>query len=240
MPLSEVADLARTFGASVELRVAADEPVTPTSSARELAEIADVLAGVTISGLATYVKLGAHSAVDDIQRSAEIAGALGAPALRIFAGAPRSQDAVLAARLASAADAISDTPISILLETHDEHSSGEAVGRVLTEAFGASHVRHGAIWDLLHPLRAGETLDETAEHLNGWIREAQLKDVASLEDLTPVLPGTGSLPLPEFVHKLRAIGFAGPWILEYERRWYPQTDILDDSLKVMDRLFTER
>src|SRR5258708_30722175 len=94
-----------------------------------------------------------------------MAGALEAPAIRIFGGPPAtaSEASIIAGAaegMATLAKRGSQLGVAALLETHDAFSRARVVGQVLDQAMGA-----GALWDTLHPYRVGEPLPETLQSL---------------------------------------------------------------------------
>ncbi|MFF5297484.1 sugar phosphate isomerase/epimerase family protein [Paractinoplanes globisporus] len=200
LPLAQVAALVRPY--AIELRCAEDEPVHVGISKAARRDARQLLAdeGVTLVSLATYVKLA--DGARGLDAHLELAHDLGAPALRLFPGErePRALDLPV------------DQGVRLLVETHDACLRGSELRPWLVENPGL-----GAVWDAVHPWRAGETPAETAEALRPWLAEVQIKDVASMDDLTPVVPGTGVVPLREV---LAEVGDDVPVVLEHEARWY--------------------
>jgi len=238
---------------AVELRLSAGELADPGMTARERGELRRRLddAGITVSGIASYVR--AASDANDEMVTAALAHALGfaadlgAPVVRVFPGAPtlpssydrvpdllESADVVAdraARRLDSVAGIAEELGVRPLLETHDSHPRGEDIARILERT--TSPV--GAVWDLMHPWRVGEPLARTWELLGPWLRDdrggVQIKDARLPEDATPVAIGDGTLPVDEFGALLRGEGFVGTVCLEWERKWHPAAPRLDEALR---------
>jgi sugar phosphate isomerase/epimerase len=123
--------------------------------------------------------------------------------------------------------------VRILLETHDAFQTGRAVADVLSRVRAAAV---GALWDVVNPWRAGEPLAETAAALRPWLAHVQVKDVASVHDLAPVLPGAGAVPIEDFAAQLRRLRYSG-WIsLEWEAAWFPDAAPLTDALVALRTL----
>ncbi|MFE7382017.1 sugar phosphate isomerase/epimerase family protein [Streptomyces zhihengii] len=232
--LDEVIRSAHTAGVgSVELRCAPGELIAPDSTPRQTRALAGALAsaGLRPVCLASYVRLagdgdqlGPLAAV--LRRAAET----GAPYVRVFCGGsgPDASQRDRAVRtLAGAVPEARRTGVGILLETHDSFLTGELVAATL-EAVGSPDT--GAVWDVVNPWRAGEPVARTAESLAPWVRHVQLKDVAAPDDLRPVLPGHGAVPLGEALDALARIGYRGALSLEWERAWYPDAAPLDEAL----------
>lgn len=232
--IDEVLAHARLGGCTgVELRCRDGEiiePGTDLDTAREFGETLRA-GGVSPVCLATYVQLGSSDAEVPhlIESHLELARAVGAPGIRVFGGDP-SDDGVgarAAERLRAATAASQETGVRILLETHDAFLTGRAVARVLEDS---ENPTAGAIWDVVNPWRAGETPAETLHHLAHRLQHVQVKDAASPDDLRPLLPGAGAIPLPAVLRLLADRGYAGWIALEWEAAWYPDALPLDDAL----------
>ncbi|MFI6787010.1 sugar phosphate isomerase/epimerase family protein [Nonomuraea sp. NPDC050383] len=226
----EVATAHRCDG--LELRLHPDTGVhrglTPEErrSARERVEAA----GLEISALAGYVRVCEpgpdEPLVEALRADLELAADLGAPGVRVF---PRGDDpAVGARRLRAVSDAAARLGVRVLVETHDLMPTGAAVAGLLEAADRPGTT--GAVWDLLHPWRHGETPAETLAALGPWLEYVQVKDAVSAEDTTPVPMWTGSVPLDEGGELLRAAGYDGWVSLEWERTWYPQVAPVEEIL----------
>jgi sugar phosphate isomerase/epimerase len=224
LPLPDVVGLALRYGVDlVELRCAGDEPVHSGLSTAERRTVRNALASVRVGTLATYFRLCEDDPAD-ITPLAELARDLGSPALRIFAGrSPETTVDLAAERLAAAAEVAGD--VTLLLETHDMLLRGTEIAAVLAGS-GAGKV--GAIWDIMHTWRAGESPAEAAQALRPWLAEVQVKDAASATERRPLIPGTGTVPIRESLAALH--DYAGPVVLEHETRWYADADPFEPAL----------
>nr|WP_269809835.1 sugar phosphate isomerase/epimerase family protein [Kineosporia rhizophila] len=241
----------------LELRCPPEGPYTPAMPRTDRDRLRQDLRdrGISLLSLATGVRLGeAHSTgpvMDELIGHLELAGDLGAHHVRIFPGLPaapapfdrvpapagdrRRDEATAAECLARAARVAGDLGVRVVLETHDSHPRGTDLRRIIDLVDPALFAQGGGvIWDLLHPWRVGETPPETWQALGPVLRAGhgyvQIKDVASPRDLTPVLQGTGAVPLTEAAHLLGAGGYRGPLSLEWERTWYPHVAPLSQAL----------
>ena len=235
LPIDRVAALLRRHGVpGVQLRCAADEPVHTGIDAADRVAVRRTLEddGIALVGLATYVRLseGAPGLTDHL----ELARDLGAPALRIMPGGKSGlvgHDLVESAArtLSESAAEARAAGVRLLVETHDAFLRGADLHRLLAAAGAGPEV--GAIWDALHPWRAGEPPSETAAALGPWLAEVQIKDVASPEDRTPLVPGTGAVPLREVLS-----GYTGRVVLEHEARWYPDAAPIEEAIRGAQRV----
>ena len=244
--------LHQTQVAGVELRLSPGEIADPTLTRAQRhqvrAQIED--AGVVVTGIASYVKV-ASDVSDEMVLGAlvsalDFAADLGAPVVRVFPGAPvepspydrvprlteprEEVDARAARRLNAVADYAGSVAVLPALETHDSHPTGAQVAAVLEQVDGPV----GAIWDVMHPWRVGEALEDSWSALAPWLSagrgSVQIKDADLPADRTPLPVGDGSLPTGEFAQLLIRSGYAGPVTLEWEKAWHPRAAPLDEAL----------
>ncbi|SEG35367.1 Sugar phosphate isomerase/epimerase [Nonomuraea solani] len=187
-------------------------------------------AGLEISALAGYVGICEpgpdEPVIEALLADLRLAADLGAPGVRVF---PRGDDpAVGARRLKAISGPAGDLGRRVLVETHDSMATCAAVAGLLTEADRPETT--GAIWDLLHPWRHGESPERSLAALGPHLTYVQVKDAVSAQDTTPVPMGTGSVPLEEAGELLRAAGYDGWVSLEWERTWYPQVAPVEEIL----------
>lgn len=238
-PLADVVALAVSCDwRGIELRTAAGEPVHVGLSAARRAEVRQTLtaAGVVPIAVASYTRVADPDADDDtvvadLVAHAQLAADVGATYVRVFPGGQpergEASDDAAVSRLRAAAGSLAGTPVSIAVETHDSHRRGADVARLL-DRVADGRVR--AIWDALHPWLAGEPPTETAAALRDHLAYVQIKDVASAAELTPVLPGSGVLPLRDIAALAVQIDGDGWVSLEWESKWFPTAAPLADAL----------
>ncbi|MCY2951209.1 MAG: sugar phosphate isomerase/epimerase [Planctomycetota bacterium] len=164
--------------------------------------------------------------LDECHRYARLAERTGSRFLRIFGGTvlkgmTRGEATAMAQRHLRQLEKIcSRHRCQVLLETHDAWATSEQVLELLD---GMSPQEVGALWDIEHPCRRGETPHQTAKALRNYIMHVHLKDSIQRGPKTlPRLLGQGDLPVKHVIEALRAIGY-DQWIcLETEKRWHPQ------------------
>lgn len=224
----QAADAAQRYGYDgIELRLYGGEVITPALPAAARQEIRAVLADARLAlvALDTSVQV-AHS---DPARAAaerdtgvamvELAAELGAPIIRVFGGG--TSHAQAAETLAFLAAHGAPLGVQVALETHDAFSAGAQVAAVLTLAGPGP----GALWDLLHPCRVGETPAQTLALLRDRLLLVHIKDGQPLAvggetwDLT--LLGDGAVPTVAILTALHAAGYDGWLSVEWEKRWHP-------------------
>jgi sugar phosphate isomerase/epimerase len=218
--LDEIVEVLVAGGCTgVELRAAPGEVVHVGLSSAERVRVRDRLseAGLTVLSVCSYVKLCAPGDAD-IEGHVRLAADVGAAAVRLFPGGSDEQLGIR--RLTEAEPMARQLGVRLLVETHDSHPRGADVARLLGATPGA-----GAIWDFVHPWRAGEPPSGTYAALADRLGYVQLKDMAGP---TPALVGSGDLPLSEIRAVLR--DYDGWWSVEWEKAWYPDIPPLADAL----------
>ncbi|WP_188187254.1 sugar phosphate isomerase/epimerase family protein [Nonomuraea sp. SYSU D8015] len=218
--------------AGLELRLHPDTGVHSGLDAEERRSVRERVesAGLEISALAGYVGICEpgpdEPVVEALLADLRLAADLGAPGVRVF---PRGDDpAVGARRLKAVSGTASELGRRVLVETHDSMPTCAAVARLLAEA--GSPETTGAIWDLLHPWRHGESPADSLAALGPYLSYVQVKDAVSAQDTTPVPMGAGSVPLEEAGELLRGAGYSGWVSLEWERTWYPHVAPVEEIL----------
>ncbi|MDF7664668.1 sugar phosphate isomerase/epimerase family protein [Bifidobacterium sp. ESL0745] len=196
--------------------------------------------------------------VESLEHCLKMASVLGARFVRVFPTAPldagslatpdrlpglalpdgmnlagvSKRGAEIVAKVLPLADRLGVQP---LIETHDSHTNGarNALIHYYLDKLAPGN-RVGSIWDIAHPWRVGEdpqtTFDYIRQYLVGGRGLVQIKDCAYPGDQTPVLQGSGRVPLEQCCRVLKAGGYTGPLSLEWERRWYPDVPPLREAL----------
>lgn len=263
-PLQDtVAMLERHGVGAVELRSADGAFVHPAlpGPARAAVREACSAAHIEIFAVASRVKIAAAGDDDEVVRALvgelRLAADLGARYVRVFPGAPAlavSSDRVpqleedaaevearAVRRLLAVQEVAADLGVRPVIETHDSHPRGVDVARILRrlDREAPAHLV-GAIWDVLHPWRVGETLEVTAEALLPYLLDdrgyVQIKDVAHPGDTTPVLQGSGTVPVLAMLDLLATADYRGPVSLEWERFWNPHVPPLADAVVAAARV----
>jgi sugar phosphate isomerase/epimerase len=251
--LAQVLDwLDQTGVAGLELRLSTGQLADPAMTRAQRAALRRRIldAGHVVTGLASYVRVGADTAdevvIGALINAIDIAADLEAPAVRVFPGGPtlpsaydripdlhepRAEvDARMVRRLRAVSGYAADRGVRPCLETHDSHPTGELVAGVLSQV----EDQIGVVWDVMHPWRVGESLTETWKALSPWLdlpgSSVQVKDANLPDSAVPLPLGTGTLPLDEFAGLLIQHGYRGPITLEWERAWHPEAAPLDVAL----------
>ncbi len=194
---------------------------TPTATQESRRAFAD--AGLEVCGIDSSARMadaeeGAWpESREHARRMIALADALGAPFVRVFGGDGPAPVALVAERLRGLGEEAAQTgSVTLVLETHDAFSTGVRVAEAVRLA---AHPSVGALWDLHHPFRQGETPEQTWDALRPWVRQTHVKD--SVPGGTYCLLGAGDVPIPEMLGLLVRGGYDG-WVnLEWEKRWIP-------------------
>jgi sugar phosphate isomerase/epimerase len=114
--------------------------------------------------------------------------------------------------------------IQILIETHDPAWSRSANVVALTAAAGTPSV--GILYDVLHPCRMGEPVEQTLSTLGRNVELVHVKDGHRPPDGSQEWPlcalGAGDVPLDRIVATLQEQGYDGWYTFEWEKRWHPE------------------
>lgn len=149
----------------------------------------------------------------------DLAGDLGAPAIRVFGGsipegyAREKAIDLLVSSFVQVADHASERGVTVCMETHDDWCDPANVAAVI------SRVNNSAIavnWDIMHPvLTGGVTMDYAFQTLKPWIRHLHIHDGSkAYYNLLPI--GTGDIDHHRALELLKTIGYngyiSGEWI----------------------------
>lgn len=165
-------------------------------------------------------RVGMLSQVEELVQMAELARFLGAGTVRTFMGPlpenlERKQAVALAREgLFLAAERMGDSPVSVIIETHDSVKSG----KVLAELLDGLPKRIGVLLDIIHPWDAGESIEETWNWIGDRIYHVHIKDIArNVPGGRVYCPiGSGILPVRETVAYLKKKGYDSFFSLEWE------------------------
>jgi sugar phosphate isomerase/epimerase len=231
----QVADAARRFGYDgVELYALEGAPLTPDILASRLGEAIGALAGIPVVSVNSWGKLSSPDRderdrqVAQIARTLELATELHCPLVKTFGGelpADRTRDEVFdymaesLGRLVVRADALG---VTVVVETHDGFCLGSDLADLLARV---NHPRIAALWDVHHPYRMGESVEETNRVLGDWVVHAHVKDAIRTDGGWRFVPlGEGELPVRPMLAHLRSRNFDGFVAVDWEKLWHPDIE----------------
>jgi sugar phosphate isomerase/epimerase len=176
-------------------------------------------AGLPMVALDTSIRLASGTA-EDVRAMLELAAEWRSPLIRVFGG-DGSPDAMAGLLSAVAPDA-ARLGVGVAVETHDALSSARALAGVLDRVESPAA---GALWDVLHTCRMGETPEEALACFGDRLLHVHVKDGRSRPgdsawDL--VLLGEGEVPMGRVVRALAGRGYDGWLSVEWEKRWHPE------------------
>ena len=179
--------------------------------------------------------------IESAKAHMDIARDFSAQCVRVFGGnipdgveREKCED-YMAESLRKLGDYGSEVGVKVALETHDSFCLGKEVAAVLEKAH---HPMVGTVWDLYHPLRNGETIEETMKFLSGRVFHVHIKD-GNFKEHT--LLGSGKVPTLDILKLLKADGYDGYLSVEWEKAWHPELPNPEDvfpqySLKLCEYL----
>ena len=219
-----------------------------TATKKQRKEIASQFAdcGVKMCCLATSCSFAMSDAseraanVATVKKFVDLARDLGCPNIRVFGGGtpPGADFSVVKGYVTEAlrecAVHAADSGVSVCFETHDSYChSGDAVEVVQ----GADHPQAAICWDIMHPFRVGETIQQAYDTVRDYVRHCHVHDGIPAEGGGPegwslAKMGAGQIPHDEAMRLLAGIGFegamSGEWI-----GWLPAEDILPHDARVL-------
>ena len=163
---------------------------------------------------------------EDLKRYAEIAQGLSSPYLRVFSG-PVPENQTMEETLKWDAEGYNEAiplmakyGVTILFETHDSFSTAKTLVPLLQKLEG----NFGVIWDIMHPYRHGESIEDTWKGLGSLVRHVHFKDskVFSEKGTDFMLMGEGKVPIPQVINILKESGYTGYYSFEWEKGWHPE------------------
>lgn len=188
--------------------------------------------GLRVSNLGTSIRVTGYSleGLTELERVSQIANILQCQGLRVMLGNrhKRHSDKVfpidyegLVHWLDEADKILEKYHTQIWIETHDEFATGKAQYELLEQ-----HRFHNiySLWDIMHPLEAKETPEDTLKYLKNYLAHVHIKDGKPWGDpdmwswkYTKL--GLGSVPIERIVRMIDAAGYEGYFSLEWESAW---------------------
>ncbi len=225
--------------AAVELRGlhgSMDLPARPEFAPARLAasrrQLADHGLGAACLGSSAnlHVAGAAHrAALDEGRRYVDLAGALGAPYVRVFGNefvpgvAREATVAHVAAGLRALGAHARGSGVTVLLESHGDFVDSPTLLAVLRQADSPDVA---LLWDAHHTFAsAREAPDETARRLAPHVRHVHLKDSRPAgAGRRYVLTGEGDVPVRAQFDALARHAYRGLYSFEWEKRWHPEIE----------------
>lgn len=229
---------------AVELRVD-DRLLESFENTEEARKLFDTH-GIYVSDIASSIFIRNDVLPQTCEGYIKLAVALGSRAVRVFA-ASDSNGVLDLSRIAEGFKKLCDIAeihgIEIWLETHSELSTGKKCRQLLDLA---DRKNLKILWDVMHSLEHGESLDETYELIGEQITHVHLKDGFPSDDKTEYILcalGEGMFPFSELAEILRKNCYNGCLSLEWETPWCPhlrgiykdEHELLQTYNKILDK-----
>ena len=196
----------------------ADADQIRTAFAKGRLKITDLATGVFLCNNTDENIAAAKAAIN-------FAKALGAPAIRVFAGHGRccfedythQEIKSIANTLQLLCDYAGN--IEIWVENHSAFSTGRSVKALLNLS---NRPNAKAIWDVAHSIEYAESPEKTLQYLKDYLVHVHIKDVAPdhrggkyiCTDL-----GKGCIPIQKIISLLQEADYSGVLSLEWESHW---------------------
>lgn len=186
-------------------------------------------AGIEVAGFASSVSTGCSPQefekwIPEFEHYVRLCRIFKAPIIRIFGGHLKQttyQQALenIATNYRRLCQMAGDVLVGI--ETHDDWIASNSVVAVMEKVAMPNAC---VIWDVHHPYRfCGERPQYTWDRIGRWVRLTHFKDGVVKADgkHTYTLAGKGDIPMDEFMRILKAGGFDGYAMVEWEKKWHP-------------------
>jgi sugar phosphate isomerase/epimerase len=233
--LEQTAANARAYGyAGVDLRLLDGEVISLESTRANLDRLKRLFPPdeLPIAVLATSVRLATNDpavrnkTLDEAHAWIDRASELDVPVIRLFcARNPPELDLegsiqAVGEMLALLSGHAEQAGVKLGIETHDEFASAASVAGALRLAPSPAA---GAVWDMWHTLRAGETPRQVLELLSDRVVNVHLKDARrSTDGWQLVLLAEGEVPVKDGLRLLKQRGYDDFISVEWEKKWHPE------------------
>lgn len=231
--LPQVIEAARRYGyEGVELRLIDGEVIDTGMPRSERERVRRLFASADLPVVCVDSSIRLAAPVDPEATEAALLGFLElahewhAPLVRVFGGPwppGSSRDQVLtdvARILARAAPTAQRLGTGIALETHDSFASAVTIAEVLRRVASPAV---GALWDLHHPYRMGESAKQVVDLLGDRIFHVHVKDARRHNDgWDLVLLGQGDVPVAQSLDALQHRRYDRWVAVEWEKKWHPE------------------
>jgi sugar phosphate isomerase/epimerase len=169
----------------------------------------------------------------------EVAGAIGAPYVRVFAfqvGLEHRERAVerIVERLKLVADAVRNTGVKVVLENGGSFCKADEIGKLI-DRVGSPLL--GASYSIAMAARVGESPVDGLDMLGDRLWIVKIKDYD--KDCRPCQLGEGVVPCGDVLLKLASGGFRGWAVFEWDRAWVPALAPAESILPVAAERMTE-
>ena len=188
----------------------------------------------TLVGLAHQDRAEQAEAIAEGRAILEIAGDLGADFIRVFGSwrlsSPPGEWMTDAATdtLSALIETAARAKVRVALETHDHFNSSARVASVVNRLDSPWVV---ALWDLMHPFRAGDTMESALANLGDRLGYVHVKDGRRRGDtFETTMPGEGEMPIAEALQALARRGYDGYVAYEWERGQGSNLPTIDQAL----------
>jgi len=187
---------------------------------------------IRVSDLGTGIRMNGYDkeGLKELERCSQIANIMQCRGLRIMLGnkrklwsenVPKIDYEGLVRWMIEADEIAQRYRTQIWIETHNEFATGKVL-RELLEQHPFRNIR--LLWDIMHPLEAGERPSETLSYFKDDLVHVHIKDGmpwenADMSSWKYTRIGEGIIPIKEIVEMIRLSGYEGYYSLEWESSW---------------------
>ena len=171
-----------------------------------------------------------ETAIDTAKRAIDTANEIGCMAVRVFLGyfaakvnpdKPEPDYDGIVKALVTVCDYAKEKNTEVWVETHNEFALGKVLRPLLAEV---DRGNLKIIWDIIHTIEDGESIEETWSEIGEKIAHIHIKDGVNRHDpkwhdFKYTCLGEGELPLYDLLDMLKRVNYDGYLSFEWEIAW---------------------
>ena len=228
----------------IEIRMDNDDTVCGCKSEEELRELKQAMSEskIKITNLGSSVCFMGYEKekLQNVFKAIDIASIVECNAVRIFLGnfsrkvnpdLPNPDYNGIVEALGECCDYAKKHNSQIWVETHNEFATGKTLSKLVSDV-NSPHL--GIIWDIIHPIEDGESIQETWNYIGDHVSHIHIKDGKKRldkewHDYEYTCLGEGELPIESIINLAEKNGYKGFYSLEWESLWREELKLLDIS-----------
>ena len=229
----------------VEIRLDKDNSVIGRNCRDELEKLSEMFcrAGITVVDLGSSICIKEYDEKHTVamQKMLEHAEILGAKGIRVFLGnfaakvnlqLPKPDYEGIVRQLKEMCEEAAKHNVEIWVETHNEFATGKVLKQLISDV-NCDNLK--VIWDIMHPIEDGESIEDTWSYIGDQIVHVHIKDGFDRKDpewhdWQYTCLGEGSIPIGSILKLLQNAGYQGYYSLEWEAAWRKELAGFDNTL----------
>ena len=238
----------------VEIRLDKDNSVIGRKCRDELEKLSEMFcrAGITVVDLGSSICIKEYDEKHTVamQKILEYAEILGAKGIRVFLGnfaakvnpeLPKPDYEGIVKQLKEMCAEATKHNVEIWVETHNEFATGKVLKKLISDV-NCDNLK--VIWDIMHPIEDGESIEDTWSYIGDRIVHVHIKDGfdrndPEWHDWQYTCLGKGALPIGSILKLLQNAGYQGYCSMEWEAAWRKELAGFDNTLDWVLKQFVD-